>query len=238
MRMLHPLWRSTFFAAPVIRQSGDAATSGGVKAGGRQIPTPRSGWATASLLTFSALLGACASGGGSGSAAARPDDMGGSRVQTAVLQGMSGSATGVNMVTNTSVNRLVVPAAPDAAFQALAAAYGTLKIPVTDLNQAARTVANQAYRVRRRIGDVPTMRAVDCGGDSGMPNAETYQLTLTIQSRVVAGDAPGTSVIESTVEGTGRNPTTAASSDVRCSSIGGLEKRIGELVKASLAGGK
>ena len=105
MRMLHPLWRSTFFAAPVIRQSGDAATSGGVKAGGQQMPRPRSGWATASLLASSALLGACASGGGSGSAAARPDDMGGSRVQTAVLQGMSGSATGVNMVTNTSVNR-------------------------------------------------------------------------------------------------------------------------------------
>lgn len=218
----------------MIRQSGDAALTSGVKQDGRPSPGRRSRVAAASLLATTVLLGACASGGG----APRPDDMGGSRVQTAVLQGMSGSATGVNMVSNTSVNRLVVPAPPDAAFQALAAAYGTLKIPVTDLNQAARTVANQAYRVRRRIGDVPTMKAVDCGGDSGMPNAETYQLTLTIQSRVVAGDAPGTSVIESTVEGVGRNPTTAAANDVRCSSIGGLEKRIGELVKTSLAGSK
>lgn len=228
----------TFLAASVIRASEDATLGRGVK--DAEIPTPcrRPRVVAASLLAAATLLGACASGGGSGRAAARPDDMGGSRVQTAVLQGMSGTATGVNMVSNTSVNRLVVAATPEAAFQALAAAYGTLKIPVTDLNQAARTVANQAYRVRRRIGDVPTMRALDCGGDSGMPNAETYQLTLTIQSRVVAGDAPGISVIESTVEGTGRNPTTAASSDVRCSSIGGLEKRIGELVKASLAGGK
>jgi len=227
MRVIHPLWHSTFRSAPVIRSKGDVAPRRRVKASVLGLP----------VLAVASLLGACASGGGGGTAA-RPDDMGGSRVQTAVLQGMSGSATGVNMVSNTSVNRVVVAAAPDVTFQALAAAYGTLKIPVTDLNQAARTVANQAYRVRRRIGDVPTMRAVDCGGDSGMPNAETYQLTLTIQSRVVPGDAPGTSVVESTVEGTGRNPTTAASSDVRCSSIGGLEKRIGELVKASLTGSK
>ncbi len=234
MRVIHPLWRSTLCTASVIRSSEDVGQTGGVKGPARGAAL----WSGAGLLAALVLLGACASGGGSGASAARPDDMGGTRVQTAVLQGMSGTATGVNMVSNTSVNRLVVTAAPDATFQALAAAYGTLKIPVTDLNQAARTVANQAYRVRRRIGDVPTMRAVDCGGDSGMPNAETYQLTLTIQSRVVPGDAPGTSVIESTVEGTGRNPTTSASSDVRCSSIGGLEKRIGELVKASLAGSK
>jgi hypothetical protein len=228
MRVIHPLRRSTSRSAPVIRYMGDVPPAGRVKA------AP----GTLTMLAAAALLGACASGGGSGGTAARPDDMGGSRVQTAVLQGMSGTATGVNMVSNTSVNRVVVAAAPDATFQALAAAYGTLKIPVTDLNQAARTVGNQAYRVRRRIGDVPTMRALDCGGDSGMPNAETYQLTLTIQSRVVPGDAPGTSVVESTVEGTGKNPTTSASSDVRCSSIGGLEKRLGELVKASLAGSK
>jgi len=228
MRVIHPLWRSTFRTASVIRSMGDVPPSGRVKTARRSL----------TLLATASLLGACASGGSGGTGAARPDDMGGSRVQTAVLQGMSGTATGVNMVSNTSVNRVVVAAAPDATFQALAAAYGTLKIPVTDLNQAARTVANQAYRVRRRIGDVPTMRALDCGGDSGMPNAETYQLTLTIQSRVVPGDAPGTSVVESTVEGTGRNPTTSASSDVRCTSIGGLEKRIGELVKSSLAGSK
>lgn len=181
-------------------------------------------------------LAACASSGARPAGAA--EDLEGSRVQTAILQNASGGAVGVNMVANTSVNRVVVPAAPDAAFQALSGAYGRLNITVTDLNQAARTLGNPTFKARRRIGDVATMRALDCGGDTGMPNAETYQLTLSIRSRVIAGEVPGTSVVESTVEGTGRSPTTAASSDVRCSSLGALEKRIGDLVKEILAAGK
>lgn len=179
------------------------------------------------------LTGACASAGGKASAA---DDMGGSSVQTAVLRSdASGNARGMNMVNITEVNRTLVAATPEKTFQALSAAYAALNIPVTDINQQARTLGNSAFRTRRRIGDVPTLRALDCGGDSGMPNAETYQLTLTIQSKVAPSDDGG-SVILTTLEGTGRNPTTAASSDVRCASLGTLEKRIGELVKKTLTG--
>lgn len=185
------------------------------------------------LMVPAALLtGACASSGASNSAA----DMGGSSVQTAVLANAGGNARGMNMVNITEVNRTLVAAAPEQAFQALSAAYAALNIPVTDVNQQARTIGNSAFRTRRRIGDVPTLRALDCGGDSGMPNAETYQLTLTIQSKVVPSDAGG-SVILTTLEGTGRNPTTSASNDVRCASLGALEKRIGELVKKTLTGG-
>ncbi|MCE2902005.1 MAG: hypothetical protein ACK6DP_04295 [Gemmatimonas sp.] len=184
------------------------------------------------LLAAGVVSGACASGAGR---AARADDMGGAQVQTAVLQNASGAARGMNMVSVTDVNKTLISSPPDQTFQALSAAYATLNIPITDINQQARTLGNAAYRVRRRIGDVPTMRAVDCGGDSGMPNAETYQLILSIQSRVVPNDAGG-SVIQTTVEGVGRNPTTSASSDVRCASLGGLEKRLSELVKQRLAG--
>ena len=184
---------------------------------------------------MSVLLAAvtgCASGGKSGPKA---DDMGGTSVSTAVVRSeTAGIASGVNMGSITEVNNTIVMAPPDKVFQALSAAYGTLNIPVTEVNQSGRTIGNAAYRVRRRIGDVPTMRALDCGGDSGMPNAETYQLTLAIRSRVVPNDAGG-SVVQSTVEGSGRNPTTSATSDVRCSSLGVLEKRIGELVKKTVA---
>ena len=187
-------------------------------------------------LTWFLLLGGCASGGAAGKAAPRSDDMGGSVVQTAVLQNAGGGSRGMNMLSTTEVNSTVVAAPPDQAFQALSAAYAQLGIAVTDLNQQARTLGNGDLRVRRRIGDVQTVRAFDCGGDSGMPNAETYQLRLTVQSRVIPSDAGG-SVIQTTVEGSGRSATTTASSDVRCSSKGVLEQRIGALVKAKLAGG-
>ena len=164
----------------------------------------------------------------------KTSDFGGSSVQTAVLLNAQGSATGINMVSTTEVNSVLVNAPVEKAWAALQEAYTTLAIPVTELNQQTRSIGNNAYRVRRRIGDVPTMRALDCGGDSGMPNAETYQLMLTVKSRIIPNDAGG-SVVQTTLEGTGKNPTTAASSDVRCSSMGALEKRIADLVKAKVA---
>lgn len=190
--------------------------------------------ATIAVLPTLLLASACASGGAAGGAKASTE-MGGQSVQTAVLANAGGAARGMNMVAITDVSRTLVAAPPERTFQALSAAYATLNIPVTDINQQARTLGNSALRARRRVGDVPTMRAFDCGGDSGMPNAETYQLTLIIQSKVIPSDAGG-SVVLTTVEGTGRNPTTAASSDVRCASLGVLEKRIGELVRKTLTG--
>jgi len=176
------------------------------------------------------LLGACAS---SGAARPKTDDIGGAMVQTAILQNAGGNASGINMVNRTEVSSTTVSATPEQAFTALGAVYAQLGIPVTDLNQAAKSLGNNAFRVRRRIGDVQTVRALDCGGDSGMPNAETYQLTLSILSRVVAAPQGG-SIVQTTLEGSGRNPVTAASSDVRCSSLGVLEKRIGDLVRQNL----
>lgn len=180
-----------------------------------------------SAVMVGGLLTACAGG-----SAPRTGGMGGEALANTNLRS-EGSTTGLNVVTRTEVNSTIIMASPDAVFKAVSAAYSTLKIPVTEVNQANRTIGNAAYRIRRRIGDVPTMKAVDCGGDSGMPNAETYQLLLTIRTRVIANDAGG-SVVQSTVEGSGRNPTTAGSSDVICSSMGALEKRIAELAKENV----
>ena len=193
---------------------------------------PRARWRFPEALGAVALLlgvSGCAS-----TSASKSGDFGGSSVQTAVIQNAQGAARGINMVSTTEVNSVLINAPVEKAWAALQEAYTTLTIPVTELNQQTRTIGNNAYRVRRRIGDVPTMRALDCGGDSGMPNAETYQLMLTVKSRIIANDAGG-SVVQTTLEGTGKNATTAASSDVRCSSMGALEKKIADLIKAKVA---
>jgi len=109
-------------------------------------------------------------------------------VQTATLQNAAGNTRGVNLLSTTEVSSLAVAAPVEPTFQALTAAYATLGVPVTEIDQRARTVGNPSVRARRRIGTVAAVRAVDCGGDSGMPNAETYELRLAIRSRVVAGD--------------------------------------------------
>jgi hypothetical protein len=186
---------------------------------------------SATVIFVAAVLGAVGCVAKTGSATS---DFSGSTVQTAMLQNAQGAAIGINMVSTTEVNSVLINAPVENAWKALQEVYTTLAIPVAELNQQTRTIGNSAYRVRRRIGDVPTMRALDCGGDSGMPNAETYQLLLTVKSRIIPNDAGG-SVVQTTLEGTGRNATTSAGSDVRCSSMGALEKRIADLVKAKVA---
>lgn len=186
------------------------------------------------LALWSATALVLVTSGCASKAASSSGDFGGSSVRTAVFQNTQGAATGINMVSTVDVNSVLINAPVERAWAALQEAYATLTIPVTDLNQQTRTIGNNAFRVRRRIGDVPTMRALDCGGDSGMPNAETYQLLLTIKSRIIPNDAGG-SVVQTTLEGTGKNATTAASSDVRCSSMGALEKKIADLIKAKVA---
>ena len=193
------------------------------------------GWRAVVLVPClaSGVAGAgCASaargGGGSADAAV-------TSVQTATLQNASGNVRGMNLLATTEVSSLVVAAPVEQTFQALTAAYASLGVPVTEIDQRARTLGNPSVRARRRIGTVAAVRAVDCGGDSGMPNAETYELRLAIRSRVVAGDGGG-SLIQTTVEGTGRNATTAAASEVRCSSKGAVEQRLAELVRAALSG--
>ena len=99
--------------------------------------------------------------------ASSSEDFGGSRVQTAVLQNAQGAARGINMVSTTEVNSALINAPVEKAWVALQMAYTTLSIPVTELNQQSRTIGNNAYRVRRRIGDVPTMRALTAAGTPG-----------------------------------------------------------------------
>lgn len=185
-------------------------------------------------VVLSAIVLLTAVTGCASTSASKSGDFGTGSVQTAIIQNAQGAATGINMVSTTEVNSALINAPVEKAWAALQEAYATLTIPVTELNQQTRTIGNNTFRVRRRIGDVPTMRALDCGGDSGMPNAETYQLLLTVKSRIIPNDAGG-SVVQTTLEGTGKNATTAASSDVRCSSMGALEKKIADLVKAKVA---
>lgn len=147
------------------------------------------------------------------------------------VQGVSGAMTTIRMADNVTAKSNIIDLAPATAFAALKNAYATLGIPVTDINDTKRTIGNVAFRTRKKVGDVPMTKVVDCGGDSGMPNAETYQITLSVQSVISPNDAGG-SVLQTLVEGSAKNPLTSASSGVvRCVSVGGLEDQVAKLVR-------
>jgi len=129
--------------------------------------------------------------------------------------------------------RLVVTGTPDQAWTALIAVYQELGIPLSVNDAASKTIGNTGWRVRRSIGRVPAQRYLDCGSSGTIQNAETYQLTLSIVSNVKPNPRGG-AIVTTALSGTGRNPITSSSADVRCVSTGDLELRIREMVERGI----
>jgi hypothetical protein len=126
---------------------------------------------------------------------------------------------------------IAVPA--EQVYAALVAVYRDIKVPLTDANQAQRILGNQSLKIRRSLGGVPMQNYVDCGGQSGQPNAETFDLTLNIMSFVTAG-ADGGSTLTTRLSGVGSDPNHGQGNQMRCSSTGELEARIAKMVKLQL----
>jgi hypothetical protein len=184
------------------------------------------------VLTLAAVatLTACASGG----AAADPELGPSSRVATQTMQGLSGGST-VALVNEANAVGTTVAGSVDVTWSALQSVYASMEIPLSMRDNAKKTLGNSAFRTRRRVGPVPMIRALNCGGESGMPNAETYDITLEITS-MVTPTPDGRSRLQTLVQGSARRPSGGNVTEVRCTSLGGLEDKIAEMVEKIVAG--
>jgi hypothetical protein len=125
-------------------------------------------------------------------------------------------------------------AAPvDQVFAALVVVYRELKVPLMDANQAQRMLGNQSLKSRRSIGGVPMQNYMDCGGQPGQPNEETFDLSLSLMSYVTAG-SDGGSTLTTRFSGFGSDPNHGQGNQMHCSSTGELEARIAKMVKLQL----
>ena len=178
-----------------------------------------------STVVLGVLVSACASGSGSSSGTNAPTTVS----TTQAIQG-TGASGAVTMTNDASSARLNVSQPIDVAWARLQAAYATLGVKVTTLDQTTHTIGNNALKARRKIGDVPLITAMNCGTSGTGPNAESYELTLTFTSRVYP--SAGGVTVETYVNGTGQNPLTNTGNTVTCYSMGVLEKRIVALMTA------
>ena len=122
-----------------------------------------------------------------------------------------------------------IAATPDAVWQALLAAYGDMKVPVTELATEQRRAGNPAFRTRRQLGGVRLSRYLNCGERLGDQNADSYEVTLRLQTQAVA-DGSGTT-LHTLVDGTAK-PVGVSGAAVNCSTTGELERRVVALVRA------
>jgi hypothetical protein len=116
---------------------------------------------------------------------------------------------------------------------ALEDAYTEMEVEVTYADPTTRHMGNNGYRVRRIEGQrISTY--LDCGMGLTGPNADNYDVTLSIMTRLdpVAGDSTR---IETTVDGSAKARATSGNS-VHCRSKGELELRVAAHIQTMLLG--
>jgi hypothetical protein len=129
--------------------------------------------------------------------------------------------------------RTTIAAPADDVWGALPAAYEALGMRVATIDSKTRRIGNESMRARRRIGDIPMVRLLSCGGAIGAPNAETFDITLYVISQLSPASA-GSTTLATVVQATGKSPNFGGN-EVSCTSTGSLERRIEELVRAKVA---
>ena len=177
-----------------------------------------------------AACGACASSG-QGASRAGPEPE--SRISINAAPGAMG---GLRLHNEPGVGVRHVDAPLDSVWLALPMVYDLLGIPDAGVDAERTKFGNPGYRARRIEGE-RLSKYVDCGmGVTAAPNADQYNVTLSVLTRLTPGSDGGTMVV-TTVEATGK-PRAVSGNPVYCQSKGTLEARLGELVVWVLVQGR
>jgi hypothetical protein len=177
------------------------------------------------LFVSAALLAACASS--QGSSAPPPTD------QTVRIPSSSGgSATTLVIAPSTTSSTKQLAASVDRIWGVLPAVYASLGLPVTDRSAADHTTGSSSFKIRHRLDGVSLSRYLDCGSTQGSPSADSYEILLSVNTRVSGGASDSTTVSVS-VDAMGR-PVFVSAEYIHCGSTGGIEKRFFEILRSEL----
>ena len=154
-------------------------------------------------------------------------------INTTRVVGSDNATRSITGVVRTESVKSEVFAPPQQVWEMLPEVYQALGIDIASVIQEEKRIGNDAFRTRRKVADMPMQRLLDCGGAAGTPNAETFEITMSVFS-VVTGSGDR-SAVATTLSATARSPSFGGASDILCTSTGRLERRIDELVKARLA---
>ena len=177
-------------------------------------------------LLLAATLGGCAP-------SRRPSTV--TSTETVRVGGV-GAQAGTTLTTVSAADpgtaRLLAPV--ERVWAVMPAVYDSAGIPVARLEQARHLIGNEGFKLRRRLGNVPLTRYLDCGRAQGGPSAETYEVNLAVLTELLS-DGEGRTTAATVVRASAR-PVSFAGEFSPCKSTGALETRIGELIREMLAG--
>lgn len=111
------------------------------------------------------------------------------------------------------------------AWATLPQAYASVGLTPNVVDPAAMIVGVQGLVVHKPIGGERLSRLLDCGVDVTGPNADYYEIHLTVMTGVRAAD-DGTSTVSTRIAAWAA--ANGQSSNVRCGSTGRLEEKIAQ----------
>lgn len=151
-------------------------------------------------------------------------------VHVATATGATGSTMSMTQGDDPSKRTVAAPSAR--VWDALPAVYQTLGLPITDRNVQSQSIGTTSFKVRRRLGDAPLSRYLDCGDTQGSPSANSYEVLLTVNTRLAP--AAGDSTMVSTTVTAQARPVFVSGEYVNCGSTRALEQRFFDLLNVEL----
>ena len=148
---------------------------------------------------------------------------------------VAGSRDGITIGGDGSLPTVhMLDAGVDIVWRALPSAFDSLGVPVTRIDAPQRVIGTDGFTIRQRLKNVALSRYVDCGQTQIGPNADSYEVFITLLVHVRPGNNPATSSsLVTTFEASAR-PLAFSQAYSRCSTKATLERRLLEIVKAQL----
>ncbi|MEX2153842.1 MAG: hypothetical protein WD825_10930 [Gemmatimonadaceae bacterium] len=123
----------------------------------------------------------------------------------------------------------------DRVWEVLPAVYSALEIPIAQVDPDESVIGNPGLKLYRRLAKVPLMRYLDCGTTQIGPNADSYEVMLTVLTKVQRARPDTTTTTVGTIVEAMARPVAYKGEYVRCTSKGALEARLVEVLKVHLA---
>lgn len=145
---------------------------------------------------------------------------------------VAGNGIGMSTAPNSGTSVAAVPFAPEQVWRTMPAVFESLGIPVNTVDPTKRIMGNAGFKLRRQLGTVPLSKYIECGTTQIGPNADSYEVYITVLAEVRPGPSGG-AAISTTFEAAAR-PLNFAQEYSRCSSKGVLEPKIAEIATTKL----
>jgi hypothetical protein len=172
---------------------------------------------TPGLILLCAGFMACASGG-------TPT----SRTETTYIPGASGALT---IRTDDGAVSALIDAPMDRLWVMLPSAYDSLGIPISLIDPKKRTMGHEGFKVHAKLGKERLSTYFECGTTQVGPNADSYELYLTVLS---TAEAVSTRTRVTTTISAAAKPLQFSQAYSRCSTKGVLEKRLMDAIAKSV----